>query len=87
MKIAAIIAFAAMTAFAGGAALAHTAKPAGPAVAAPAKPVVAAPAAVAPAATGDAKKLKSKECSAKADTQKLHGKARKKFREECKKAA
>ena len=34
-----------------------------------------------------AKTAKSKECSAKADEQKLHGKARKEFREQCKKAA
>ena len=31
-----------------------------------------------------AKKAKSKECSAQADAQKLHGKARKEFREKCK---
>ena len=34
-----------------------------------------------------AKTAKSKTCSVKADEQKLHGAARKKFREECKKAA
>ena len=34
-----------------------------------------------------AKTAKSKACSVKADEQKLHGKARQKFREECKKAA
>ena len=34
-----------------------------------------------------AKTEKSKACSVKADEQKLHGDARKKFREECKKAA
>lgn len=34
-----------------------------------------------------AKTAKSKECSIKADEQKLHGKARKKFRSECKKSA
>ena len=33
------------------------------------------------------KSAKSKACSAKADEQKLRGKARQKFREECKKAA
>lgn len=33
-----------------------------------------------------AKTAKSKECSLKADEQKLHGKARQKFRAECKKA-
>jgi hypothetical protein len=42
-----------------------------------------------PAATTpdlDAKKAKAKECSDKADAKKLHGKERKKFRAECKKA-
>ena len=34
-----------------------------------------------------AQTAKSKACSVKADEQKLHGAARKKFREECKKAA
>ena len=56
-----------------------------------AKTIPAAPAVTAPAAPAvtpdDAKKMKSKDCSLKADAQKLHGKARKKFREECKKAA
>ena len=33
-----------------------------------------------------AKKAKAKECSAKADAQGLHGKARKEFREKCKKS-
>jgi hypothetical protein len=33
-----------------------------------------------------AKIAKSKECSAQADAQKLHGKARKEFREKCKKS-
>jgi psiF repeat len=55
----------------------------------PAAPAAAAPAApAAPAATDDMKKkMKSKECSAQADKKGLHGKERKKFREECKKAA
>ena len=44
------------------------------AVAKPSKPFVAQTA-------------KSKACSLRADEQKLHGKARQKFREECKKAA
>ena len=47
----------------------------------------AATAAATPAAKAEkkaaAKPAKSKECSAKADEQKLHGKARQKFREEC----
>jgi hypothetical protein len=41
----------------------------------------------APAAPGihpEPKKAKAKECSAKADAQMLHGKARKEFREKCK---
>jgi hypothetical protein len=50
---------------------------------------------MAPAASGkaggmmtpDAKKAKSAECSKEADAKKLHGKERKKFREECKKGA
>jgi hypothetical protein len=49
----------------------------------------AAPAAPATPAMPKAKKApmsaKSKECSAKADEQKLHGKARKEYREKCKK--
>jgi hypothetical protein len=49
----------------------------------------AAPAAPAAPATPKAKKApmsaKAKECSAKADEQKLHGKARKEYREKCKK--
>ena len=56
--------------------------PAAPA--APAAPKVpSAPKAM--SADDMAKKAKSKECSAKADAQKLHGKARKEFREKCKK--
>ncbi len=41
-------------------------------------------AATAAAPTDDAKKAKSKECSAEADAKGLHGKERKKFREQCK---
>ena len=102
MKIAAIFAFAILAATAAVAqtavkpvvpaapavvAPAKPVVPAAPAVVAPAKPVAAAPAAAAPVMTDDAKKMKSKDCSAKADVQKLHGKMRKKFRDECKKAA
>ena len=84
MNLKATFAAAALTLFAGSLALAQT--PVKPVV--PAKPaVVTAPAATAPAATPDAKKAKSKACSAKADAQGLHGKPRKKFRDECKKAA
>jgi psiF repeat len=52
----------------------------------PAAPVApAAPKPKAPMPAEDmAKKAKSKECSAQADAQKLHGKARKEFREKCK---
>ncbi len=46
-----------------------------------------APAAPKVPSTDDvAKKAKSKECSTKADAQGLHGKARKEFREKCKKS-
>lgn len=89
MKLVSYIAIAAVAAFVGTAAIAQTTKPV------LVKPAVTAPAIVAPAVTtpppaDDVKKLKemkSKECSAQADAKKLHGKARKKFREECKKAA
>lgn len=55
--------------------------------AAPAVPKAPAmPKAPAVAADDMAKKAKAKECSAKADAQKLHGKARKDFREKCKKS-
>jgi len=53
------------------------AAPAAPAPA-PAKPKVAKP-------MDAATKALAKECSAKADAQGLHGKARKEFREKCKK--
>jgi hypothetical protein len=46
----------------------------------------AAPKAPATSADDVAKKAKSKECSAKADAQGLHGKPRKEFREKCKKS-
>ncbi len=88
MKITSGILFAVLTVFAGSAALAQTAAPVKPAVAAPvATPVeVAKPSAKKPAMNDDAKAAKSKECSAEADAKKLHGKERKKFRDECKKA-
>jgi hypothetical protein len=41
--------------------------------------------AAAPSADAAAKAAKSAECSKKADAKGLHGKERKKFREECKK--
>jgi hypothetical protein len=62
---------------------------------APAAPATAAADAAKPAAAAKAKPsrqftpktAKSKECSMKADEQKLRGKARQKFRADCKKAA
>jgi psiF repeat len=54
-----------------------------PAPAAPAAPAPAKPKATKPMDAG-AKAL-AKECSAKASAQGLHGKARKEFREKCKK--
>jgi hypothetical protein len=55
--------------------------------AAPAAPAAPKAPAMPKAMSADdvAKKAKSKECSAQADAQKLHGKARKDFREKCKK--
>jgi hypothetical protein len=44
------------------------------------------PAATAAAAALDAKKAKAKACSDLADAKKLHGQARKDFREKCKKS-
>ena len=82
MNFKATFAAAALTLFAGSLALAQT--PVKPVV--PAKPA-ATPAATMPHTMEEAKKLKSKECSAKADAQNLHGKLRKKFRDDCKKAA
>lgn len=72
------------------AAAAPAAPAAAPAAAKPATPVAApekAAKAVKPAKTMAPQSAKAKECSMKADEQKLHGKMRKKFRAECKKAA
>lgn len=65
-----------------------------PAPSSPAKPAVTAPAPAAPAKTATAgakttvsaadKAAKSKECSTQADQKGLHGKARKRFRDDCK---
>ena len=55
--------------------------------AAPATPAATAKAAAKPSKNFAPKTAKSKECSMKADELKLHGKARAKFRSECKKAA
>jgi hypothetical protein len=54
---------------------------------APAAPVAPKAPAMPKAMSADdlAKKAKAKECSSQADAQKLHGKARKEFREKCKK--
>jgi hypothetical protein len=61
---------------------------AAPVFAASAPKVPAAPAATPDKPDApDAKTIKSKECSTMADKKGLHGKARKKFRAECKKAA
>ena len=77
------IALAAVLAFTGAAALAQTPGPAPAARPAPmAKPTHAAKPMVSP----DQKKAISKDCSAQADAQKLHGKAREKFRSHCKSA-
>ena len=61
------------------------AKPAVPAAVAPAKPAAPAAAAAAKPAKADRTAI-SKQCSAQADAKGLHGKDRKKFREECKKS-
>ena len=61
--------------------------PAAPAMPKATAPTVAAPATVMPKAEPKPRTEKSKECSKQADTKKLHGKERQKFREECKKAA
>lgn len=54
------------------------------------KPAMTSPAPAAPAkeatATSSDRTAKSKACSVQADQKGLHGKARKKFRDECKKA-
>ena len=94
MKLTTSFTLAALALFAGTAAIAQTTPvkpvvPAKPAVTAPAvtAPVVTAPVVVPDAIDDAAKKAKSKACSDQADAKKLHGKERKKFREECKKAA
>ena len=70
-------------------AAAVTAAPATPAAASKDAPAAKAEkkAAAKPSKPFVAQTAKSKACSVKADEQKLHGKARQKFREECKKAA
>ncbi|PWB79027.1 MAG: phosphate starvation-inducible protein PsiF [Methylocystaceae bacterium] len=51
-----------------------------------AKPAPTAVAAEKPASSAEEKKAKSKDCTAQADAKGLHGKERKKFRDQCKKA-
>ena len=78
MKISTLISSLAVSAFLSiGAAYAIDAAPA------PAKPAAAPMAA--PMAAGTTHSAKSIECSKEADAKGLHGKERKKFREECKK--
>lgn len=76
-----VMAFGFAAAMLTGAAFAQTQAPAWPA------PAATAPSASAPAtgAGKHAQSAQSLECSKKADAQGLHGKKRKKFREECKK--
>lgn len=76
IRSSALVAVGLAFALTAGAAFAQTAAPA-----APAAPAAAAPKAAAPAMD---KKAMSKDCSAKADQQGLHGKARKAFRSKCK---
>lgn len=76
-----VIAFGFVAVMVTGAAFAQASAPAAPA------PTTMAPSAPAPAA-GGGKRVQSAhslECSKEADAKGLHGKARKKFREECKK--
>ncbi len=80
MKLSTSFALIGMMAFAGVAGAQTATAPAKPAVMAPAKPMAA------PAMSMD-KDAVSKKCSADADAKGLHGKERKKFREECKMSA
>ena len=93
MKFVSTIAVAAFAAFIGTAAIGET-KPVVPAVPKITAPAVTAPAVTTPAAVAppkvmpaDDKAMKSAECSKEADAKKLHGKERKKFRQDCKKKA
>ena len=74
-----VMAFGFAAAMLTGAAFAQTPAPASPA------PAATAPSASAAGAGKHAQSAQSLECSKKADAQGLHGKRRKKFREECKK--
>ena len=82
MKISMLAFAVALGLFVSGAALAQTA-PATPAATPSA--TMAPKAAAMPKADAAAKAAKSAECSKQADAKGLHGKDRKKFREECKK--
>ena len=74
-----VMAFGFAAAMLTGAAFAQTPAPASPA------PAATAPSASAPGAGKHPQSAHSLECSKEADAKGLHGKARKKFREECKK--
>jgi hypothetical protein len=74
-----LMAFGLAAAMMTGAAFAQTPAPAAPA------PATTAPSAPAAGAGKHVQSAQSLECSKKADAQGLHGKKRKKFREECKK--
>lgn len=63
---------------------ATAAKPMAPATVPAAKPATPTTSGRPATVTADAKAAKSKACSAEADKQNLHGKARKKFRDDCK---
>jgi hypothetical protein len=80
MKIAHSLALVCLFAFAGAASAQQPAAPA----AAPAAPAAKPAAPAAPAAKP--RSAKSLECSKQADTQSLHGKARKGFMSKCKKS-
>ncbi len=86
MKVTKVVGMAiAALAFSSGALLAEPAAKADDA--AKAATTKAATAKADKAAKKDAKSAKSKECSAQADAQKLHGKPRKDFRKTCMKGA
>jgi hypothetical protein len=96
MKITCALALAGMLAFSGSAFAASstaattdtTVKPAAAATTTTAtKPAATAATATKPAAAASQKQTISKKCSADADAKGLHGKDRKKFREQCKIAA
>ncbi len=82
-----LIALGFAAALVSGSALAQApaAAPSAPKAAAPATPPSAAPTAPAPTAAQPARSPQSLECSKEADAKGLHGKARKKFKKECKK--